>query len=501
VRNATLRYAALAVFAAAAVPLLATAADATGNIHNVNHIIVVMQENHSFDNYFGALSFTPGSPYHNGPCLPSDHSCVDGLSCTRDSSGNFTCTNSNTDAAGSTVFAFHDKNYCPKPDLNHEWKGTHLEVNFSNPNGTLFSAPMDGFVLVNDATEDGQSTLRDTMGFYNEVDLPFYYALAQSFAISDHYSCPLLGPTIPNRFYLMAATSFGHLLTSPDFIPPTGGYKPITGTIFDLLDANGVSWTDYFSDLPQAGDFRPVAPPHFKPVSAFFNDAAAGNLPAVALVDPLFIVGGNLATDEHPPHDIRSGEFFVAQVLNAVRNGLNWTDSIVFVTYDEHGGSYDHVAPPAAAQGGALSPDGIDPGLCEDLSNPPSSQVPGGGANCSASFAQAQSLCPTLPAGGPYPAACANFNQLGVRVPLLAVSPFSQPHFVSHHVADHTSILALIEQRFLNGQALTSRDANAYPLLDMFDFDNSPSLTTPVPAGLAPPPNLATDGNGSCATP
>lgn len=510
----TFRYVALAVFVAV-VPLLATAANATGNIHNVNHIIIVMQENHSFDNYFGALSYAPGSPYHNGPCLPSDHSCVDGLSgCTTDASGNLvSCTNSNSDNDGSTVFAFHDQNYCPAPDLDHGWQSTHLEVNFSNPNGTLFSALLDGFVLVNDTTEQvdtsGESaTEDDTMGFYNQVDLPFYYALAQSFAISDRYFCPLLGPTIPNRFYLMAATSFGHLLTLPDaFLPFPQVYHPTTGTIFDLLDAAGVSWTDYFSDAPQAGDFRfPLAPPnfttlapHFETVLSFFTDAATGNLPQVSLVDPQLISSSKLATDEHPPHDIRSGEFFVAKILDAVRKSPNWSDSIVFITYDEHGGFYDHVAPPAAAQGGALSPDGIDPGLCEDLSNPPLSLAPGGGANCAASFLEAQALCSSLPPGGPYPAACANFNQLGLRVPFIAVSPFSKPKYVSHHVADHTSILALIEQRFLNGQALTARDANAYPLFDMFDFDNSPSLSTAVPATLAPPPNLTTDGNGSCA--
>lgn len=91
-----------------------------------------------------------------------------------------------------------------------------------------------------------------------------------------------------------------------------------------------------------------------------------------------------------------------------------------------------------------------------------------------------------------------NFNQYGFRVPFIAVSPFSKPHYVSHTVGDHTSLLALIEKRFLGGKSLTLRDANASTLEDLFDFTNSPSASTTIDPTLAPPPNLATDGNGSC---
>ena len=99
-------------------------------LQKVNHIIIVMQENHSFDNYFGALAYEPNSPYHNatGSCLPSDHKCVDGLSCTADSIGNLTCSTSNLDDDGSTVVAFHDRSRCVVPDLDHSWFGTHREA-------------------------------------------------------------------------------------------------------------------------------------------------------------------------------------------------------------------------------------------------------------------------------------------------------------------------------------------------------------------------------------
>src|SRR5215472_13442337 len=95
-----------------ALGLLVATARADGNVHNVNHVIIIMQENHSFDNYLGALPYAPGSPYHGGACMNSDHSCVDGLTCAVDALGTFTCTNSNLDDDGSIVTAFHDPRYC-----------------------------------------------------------------------------------------------------------------------------------------------------------------------------------------------------------------------------------------------------------------------------------------------------------------------------------------------------------------------------------------------------
>ena len=182
--------AALVVIALTAVT--AEQALANGDIKKVKHIIIVMQENHSFDNYFGALAYAPGTPYHtssNG-CNKNDHNCVDGLSCRVDAAGNLTCFNSNLDDNGSTVFAFHDGRRCAAPDLDHSWLGTHKEANFLNPNGALGGTLSDGFVRVNDATEQvdngvENATEDQTMGFYTQDDIPFYYNLAASFAIND----------------------------------------------------------------------------------------------------------------------------------------------------------------------------------------------------------------------------------------------------------------------------------------------------------------------------
>jgi phospholipase C len=262
--------------------------------------------------------------------------------------------------------------------------------------------------------------------------------------------------------------------------------------------------------VPQGASYRAFSTtntdPHFLPLSVFMQQAAGSTalppLPSVVFIDPNFGLNGRQSeNDEHPPTDIQRGQASVSNVVNAIRNGPYWKDSIILITYDEHGGFYDHVKPPLAPQGGQRTPDGIAPGQCADLSNPPSSEQPGGGAECSVnplsttdtSVNDAETLCPALAANptGPYPASCASFDQLGVRVPFIAVSPFSKPGYVSHTNGDHTSMLALIEKRFLPSakgapQHLTLRDQHANTLEDMFDFVNAPSLNTTIGTASLP---------------
>src|SRR5258708_25035746 len=510
---------------------------AAGDPHKAKHIIVLMQETHSFDNYSGALAYAPASPYHaprredgddrdarSGGCRAGDHACRDGLTGRRAPAGDRACSNVNRDDDGSLVFAFHDSRRCVAPDLDQGWANTHREANFNHPNDTLFQSLLDGFVLINDQTEQidkgGENATDDqTMAFYTQNEIPFYYDLAQKFAVNDRYFSSVLGPTFPNRSYLLAATSFGHLTTADSFPPPgSGGFKPITGTIFDLMEKHGVTWADYFQDVPQGGSFRPFpAPidPHFLPLPVFLGQLAGAPglppLPQVSFVDPnLGVLGITKENDEHPPTDIQRGQAFVSRVVNAMRNSPFWKDSIILFTYDEHGGFYDHIAPPRARQGHAPNPDGINPGQCADLSNPPTSLQPGKGAECSTNLLSktdttvkdAADLCPqfALDPTGSFPPGSATFDQYGIRVPFVATPPFSKSSYVSHTVGDHTSILALIEKVFMtpavahgddNDDAaqrphLTKRDQHADTLEDMFDFTNAPSLNTKI--GVALPP-------------
>jgi phospholipase C len=486
-------------------------------VQHVQHIIVVMQENHSFDNYFGALPYVPNGPYHAptsaGACGSGDHSCVDGLTCQAGAGGALTCSNSNVDLAGKVIHAFHGTTRCVSPDLDHGWVATHLEMNYENPNNTLADILNDGFVRENQ-TVYPSGTPYATISYYDQTDLPFYYGLAETFAISDRHFAGLLGPTIPNRFYAMAATSFGHL-TTDDTVPPAVGYKPITGTIFDLLDKAGVSWGDYFEDLGQASLFRP-GDPHILPIADLLADLAGApgtSLPQVVFVDPDFgLEGYALEDDEHPPTDIQRGQAHTSAIVNALRNGPYWDSSVLFITYDEHGGFYDHVRPPRAQY--ARTPDGIAPGQCADLSDPPDSEQRGGGAECSMNdlstsdtdVLDAESLCPALTANptGLYPASCATFDQMGVRVPFIAVSAFSRPHYVSHVARDHTSVLGFIEARFLTSggvtQHLTARDAAAASLEDLFNFNTRPSLKAAVGSALPPSPKSDCTPPGSSGT-
>src|SRR5262245_7064402 len=330
----------------------------------IDHIIVLMQENRSFDNYFGRL---PAFGMRGVDGLPADAS--------------------NPDDDGTPVSPFHEDRYCTE-DVDHSWNGSHLE---------LSDGRNEGFV-----TQNNPGGAR-AMGYYDERDLPFYYALATTFALGDRYFCSLLGPTFPNRSYLLAATSFGHIRN--DLV--RFGQR----SIFDTLEAQGVAWKVYYSDVPYSGLLFGVrGEPHVIPFANFISDAAAGSLPQVSFIDASMGLGRRAELDEHPPANIQQGEQFAAQVTDALLASPNWPRAVLFITYDEHGGFYDHVPPPPACP-----PDDIAPML--DPNDPESD------------FS-------------------AQFDHYGFRVPLLVVSPFVKPGFVSPTIYDHSSILRFIETRY-----------------------------------------------------
>jgi phospholipase C len=372
----------------------------------IDHIVVLMQENHSFDNYFGRL---PAFGHHDVDGLPAGAA--------------------NPDSNGTPVSTFHENRYCTA-DTDHSWTGSHLEFS---------GGKNDGFVIQNNP--DGARAI----GYYDQGDLPFYYALAGNFAIGDRYFCSVLGPTFPNRMHLLAGTSFGHIRND---LNPTGFVQP---TIFDTLNAHNVSWRVYYNDFSYAGllfHLSSASRARLVRFTNFMRDAAAGTLPQVSFVDPAMGIV-SVEFDEHPPANIQQGQQFAAQVTEAVLDSPTWPRTALFITYDEHGGFYDHVPPPAACP-----PDDIAPML--DPSDP-SSDFP------------------------------AQFDRYGFRVPLMVVSPYARPGFVSHVIYDHTSILRFIETRF-DLPALTNRDANAQPMLDLFDFSHPALLNPPLlsPATVDP---------------
>ena len=398
--------------------LSASPAGASG-IDNVNHIVVLMQENRSADTYFGQLHAEGQPAYEAEPATG----------------------NPNPLAPGGVITPFHKTSLCETSDLNHSWNGEHQAYD----NGA-----MDGFTAANDINSGNADptdpTGSRTMGYYDRTDLPFYYSLYSTFATDDRYFEPVLGPTYPNRFYLLAGTSFGHIQNDT---PPAGGWPQTT--IFDRLGAAGISWKIYYAQFP-FGDFFSYVQQHMDhvaPISQYYADAAAGTLPDVSFVDPIFIGPPNTESDEHPSSDIQVGQSFVYGVINALESSPNWSDSAFFLTYDENGGYYDHVAPPAAAV-----PDNIPPMLQSGDTQ-------------------------------------ASFDRDGFRVPVVVVSPYSKRHYVSHVVDDHTSILKFIETRY-GLPPLTARDAAADPMLDMFNFTK---------ANFATPPTFAAPSVTPCTAP
>src|SRR5262249_44680470 len=241
--------------------------------------------------------------------------------CTSGSDGELSCSNYNLNLAGEKIFAFHDRRICAASGLDHGWVESHREANWSNPGDTSAPSPNDGFVRQNESDNPNQNVDYDTIGFYTQDELPYYYDLAQTFAIDDHYHASVIGPTLPNRLYYMAATSFGHTTTGEAIPPIPAGYRPISGTLLDLMDARGVSWMNYFSDIPSSAYLRPFYTTHLAPISQFASDVAAGHLADVTYIDANFgILHPNEESDEAPPNNVRRGEYFVAQNVAIIRN-------------------------------------------------------------------------------------------------------------------------------------------------------------------------------------
>jgi phospholipase C len=424
-----------------------------------------MMENHSFDNYFGTLGRGDGLP--NPPPV-----------------------NKRRDGTPIGAFPFATTKQTPEVP-SQSWRSTHLQFG---------DGRNDGFVSsIEDVTPGADPTLG--MGHWTATtDLPFYAGLACTFPLADRWFCSCLGPTFPNRRFLIAATANGLM---DDMIASVMDY-PRTGTIFDLLNRYGISWKNYHhvrrqrlirkrlaggeilralrslklgagqllpfinhrvrgeidctSNLYPLGLLRTLG--HIRHIRHFFKDAAAGTLPSVSIVDPDFT-----SCSEENPQDIQIGEGFAASVIDAVMRGKDWSSTVLIWFYDEHGGYYDHVPPPAAVE-----PDDVRPHSLLDTTGPWRWLL-----KHTRLWSTARQL--DSPAG--------RYDRYGFRVPAVLVSPYAKADYVSSTIFDHTSALKLIEEKW-NLPPLTKRDAAAVAPWDMLDFDSAPAFleppTLPLPA-------------------
>ena len=398
---------------------LATVAPSGSTLNDIEHIVVFMQENRSFDHYFGTLSGVIG---FDDPDVQVDP--LTGKSVFEQLDPFL------LDGAGGYLLPWHLDTATTSAqrllDVDHIWQTQHLSVAGGANNGWVTShLPIDIVLAGSDDPNQIPAGGSRVMGYFTRKDLPFHYALADAFTICDRYFCSVLGPTIPNRHYLMSAT-----------IDPEGKQG---GPDVNNQKTSGLSWTTYPELLEKAGvdwylyrerdDYQENVLDFFVQYgdtrSELFRRGRS-TIPDGQLIPRLRedVVNGNLAqvswivgpeyTTEHPNHLPAQGAAYLQGIIEALTaDPAVWAKTLLILNYDENGGFFDHVTPPLAPPGTPgeyLTLDGA-------LDDPASAGVTG-------------------PIG------------LGPRVPAMLISPFTRGGYVSSETFDHTSVLRLLETRF-----------------------------------------------------
>jgi phospholipase C len=364
----------------------------------IDTVVVVMMENRSFDHYLGWL----GSDVTYLEAGRQRYGAKFGINARVDQhfrapDGGKVRTRE-ADAPGVDTY---ESRGCTFRDPGHSWSAARLQRDHG------FLAPGSG----ND---------QFALTYYSAKDMPVYAALARRFMVFDQWHSSLLGPTFPNRQYLLSAQSEGR----------KGNPGPMQAgvfhaeTIVDRLGKTGVPVGYYYSNVPLLAlwGVERMAP-YIRSLDRYWDDAASGRLPQVTFVEPKFGGGDNTRTDDHPRGDVGMGQRWIREVFGAFVNSPHWQRGAFVVVYDEGGGFFDHVRPPV---------------LPDNRASPNDQQ---------------------------------NFGQAGFRVPALLASPYAAPGAVDHRLYDHTSIMRFLEWRFLGappeGQAgarrwaLTLRDSHA----------------------------------------
>ncbi len=505
-----------------------------GSINSVNHVIFMLQENHTFDNYFGMLN-----PYRvaNGWTKGDDGNTynVDGID-------DKLTTISNKDDEGTAYSLFKFKTTCID-DESSAWLESYGDVNTYNFLATRpilmggFVHTAEGYAKSCNANGGCSGSFTDVtgqraMGYYDQGFLNYYYYMASQFAVSDRWFSPVSSKSISNRIATFTGGTTQGLVQDPqneDHLTQLD-----IPNIFKELDQAKVSWKIYytvtdggclnsddctgggskaypatdFSNLsysyqylytPAAGTActaptQPssvvgdstnsfcIDPDHIAPLSQYFTDLTNGTLPSFA-----FIEAGYGQNDEHPASggNILAGQSEVAKVVNAFMASPEWKDSVFFFSYDEGGGPYDHVPPVPSHSNdytntstlGTTPPDISSIAVNPDSYSPCVPPAPGTPTR----HCDLKTDWPGANSGDA--AAQQGFAaQLGFRLPNIVISPFTRRHYVSHIPMDHTAVIKFVEDRFIGPSAhLTARDAAQPNLLDFFDFNNVPWASPPTP--------------------
>ncbi len=396
---------------------------------DIRHVVVLMLENRSFDCMFGRLY-----PKSAG---------FDGLDGTESNIWHKPRGDQDQILVWNDPAATAQALTIPDPDPGELFADIQMQLYGLTESVAPNSAPpaMAGFVdnYMRQPPSHPAADPRAVMHYFTPEQVPVISTLAREFAVSDRWFASAPCQTWPNRFFAHTGTAGGWVNNSPTHFPY------LMETVFNRLDSVGQSWRLYFHDTPQAATLTRIwaeAPAHFRPFDPdFAHDAGIGMLPAYSFIEPRYfadVLTRQMPSDEHPPHNIAYGEALIAAVYNALRAGPAWNQTLFLITFDEHGGCYDHVAPPAATPPGGPYPDGFD------------------------------------------------FGVFGVRVPAVIVSPYVRRGSVVRPAGaipfDHTSIIATLRalHRF---RPLTPRDASAPDLLAAL----GPEPANPGPESITAP--------------
>ncbi|GGY99861.1 phosphoesterase [Streptomyces olivaceoviridis] len=422
----------------------------TTPLHQIDHLVVLMLENRSLDNMLGFLYTDQENRSPSGDAF-------EGL----------TGAEANPDGNGGKVTVFRidpakpGAYFMPGSIPGEEFDRVNVQLfGTEHPPAPTPDATNDGFVIDYAQvypTRSGNSpgvTASDIMGCFTPEGVPVLSGLARGYAVCDHWYCSVPTQTLPNRAFALAGTSLGYLLDKTSLKLAEQTKKPMfdTPSIFGRL-GDTIDWMVYgynkwpktMADFP---DTQQADRSHFGQFMDFTNAAANGRLPAFTFLEPSW---GNTGNSQHPNDDVALGEHLVYDTYQALRRGPDWARTLLVVTYDEHGGCYDHVPPPA----GATPPDDIK-GVEFDF----------------------------------------DFTRFGVRVPTVLVSPLIKPGTVfrvpdGSVPLDHTSLLKTIEQRWAV-EPLTGRDAAAPGIGDVLtleqprDDDPLSDVLVPVSKGSNP---------------
>jgi phospholipase C len=508
-------------------------------VQSINHVIFELQENRTFDTYFGMLNpYRVANKYNVGD---------DGVTYSVDGIDDKLTTFTNQ-YNGKTFLPFKLTTACVD-DMSSDWLASPKDVTNNNDYSSTRKINMEGFVdqaagyAQGCATSGcGSGTLTDNfpndpgtraMGYYDQDFLNYYYYMASQFAISDRWFSPVASKSTPNRIATLSGGTTQGLTRDPFMDDDIKGALDIP-SIFEELDQAKVSWKYYYGItesgcvLPNSGtpacagspdimfnylsyDYKylnaakpcvaptvPSAavgdpansfcidPTHVAPITQYFVDVANGTLPSFAVIDPAY--GHN---DEHPGsgQSILAGQTQVAAEVNALMNSPSWKDSVYFMSFDEGGGPLDHVPPvPNHTNDFTDAALGITTDISSIAVNPDTffPCLPPAGATTPSLHCDLESGWPGT--GSTDVEHTQGFAaQLGFRLPNFVISPFTRRHYVGHAPMDHTAIIKFVESRFISPTAhLTNRDAVQPDLLDFFDFTNTPWATPPTPPTPTP---------------